>query len=85
MGKGKRSKKNFKPSSGLRAIRQRQRLVKRLEMKIARWDKYREMNKSRISKKNHICDNWSGATCASRHNSWNTAGLKKHIALLEAL
>jgi len=65
--KGKRS--GFKPSSGLLHTRKRQRLVRFLNKKIARWER-NQADPQKIKAGKH------------RHG-WNTAGLKAHLALIE--
>lgn len=72
--KGKRGKKDFKPSSGLRVMRDRNRRIRRLKMKVARWERNKEKGKP-------VSENAKGL---SRYE-WDTTGLKKQIAFLESL
>lgn len=70
MGKHKK-KRDSTTSSGRRKARRLNSQVRRLQMKIAKWERYIqeiEQNKRKGSA-----------------NRWNTAGLKKHMELLERL
>ncbi len=73
MAKGK-GKSKFKPSSGLKATRDRQRRIMKLKIKIKRWERYKAKGKF-VSK---------NAKDLSRYN-WDTAGLKKQVVFLEKL
>jgi hypothetical protein len=67
----KKSKRDHKTSSGLKQKRRAKRTIKRLVMKMARWDRYKEeIEKGRRPGP------------ASR---WNTDRIQKHIELLERL
>lgn len=49
MGK-KKTKRKYRPGSGMKKYRDAQRRVKVLERKVKRWDKYREKGKKRLAK-----------------------------------
>ncbi len=82
MAKGKITKRKFTHSNGSKKSRDARRRAKVLERKVKRWDSYRKKGKHYRFGKNHVCSNWKGATCASRHNNWDTTGLLKQIAFL---
>ena len=67
--KSKGKSRNFKPSSGLLKVRRNKRAVRKIKMKIARW----ERNQTNAKK----------VAAGKSRNNWNTTGLKSHLALLE--
>jgi hypothetical protein len=69
--------RKYSASSGQRATRERKRRIKRLKMKVARWEKNRTANKP-VSEK-------TKSRYPNRYNNWDTSGLKKQIAFLEGL
>lgn len=69
-------------SSGKRRVSRARLALRRVMSKIARWDKYREANKPAWSAKK---EKDRKSRNRSRYNNWNTDGLKKHAALLEAI
>lgn len=73
MGKGKGQKKTEgkKQSSGQRKARRINKEIRRLKMKMARWDRYTEEVEAGTRK---------GTT-----KRWNTDGLRKHMEFLETL
>ncbi|MFA5024143.1 MAG: hypothetical protein WC523_04265 [Patescibacteria group bacterium] len=79
------SKKNakkssrHKPSSGLLKKRLNKRTIRRLNMKVARWER-NAADPSKTSKRKK--PQRLGGKVASR-NKWDTNGLKKQIALLQ--
>lgn len=73
MGRKKKTG-NHKPSSGLRDTREKNRRIKRLKMKVARWERNKVAGKP-------VSEN---AKSRSRYD-WDTSGLKKYISFLENL
>jgi len=67
--KGKSSSRKYKPSSGMLKARKNKRAIRRIGMKIARW----ERNKSNPQK----------VAAGKSRNNWNTTGLKKQLESLE--
>jgi len=69
MGRKGKRKRDHKVSSGLRAKRKAHRLINKLMMKIARWNRYKEeITKGKRPKTS---------------SNWDTSGIEKHIAFLE--
>ena len=64
-------KKDHKPSSGLRKSRRINNQIRRLHMKIARWDKYTAQIEAGKRK--------------GKASRWKTDGLLKHVELLESI
>jgi len=67
----KQKKRDHRTSSGKHRTSRISKQIRRLEMKVKRWDRYKEEIQAG-SRKGKI-------------SRWNTAGLEKHIALLESL
>jgi hypothetical protein len=65
------TKKVKKPSSGLKKSRRAKSEIRRLRMKIARWDKYTAQVEAGKRK--------------GKASRWKTDGLLKHIQLLESV
>jgi hypothetical protein len=78
-GKGGVSKTpNF--SGGMRRCVRAKRALMRITMKIARWERNQE-KPEKVSK-------WSrkqNPQRRSRHNEWNTEGLKRHVNTLQSI
>jgi len=73
-----------KTSSGGRRRSRARAELRRVKMKIARWERYKEEGKpawtaAKEKKKK------SRPTTVSRYNNWDTAGLKKHMKVLEGI
>lgn len=79
---GKKSSRESKTSSGKHKVALRKRALRKIRQKIARWDRYREEEKSPVSADQKEKKNFSPK---SRHRNWDTTGLKKQLELLEAL
>jgi len=82
-GKGGASKIS-KTSSGKRRVSKAKAALRRVNMKIARWERYKEEGKpawtaDKEKKKK------SRPTTVSRYNNWDTTGLKKHAELLKSI
>jgi len=77
--KGKGSSRVKKTSSGNRRGARIRAQLQRLNMKIARWNNYRNEGKSCATSKGHKCS----PKCASRHNNWNVEKMCEHAQLLE--
>ncbi len=73
MGKKSRKRKKgkgvFKASSGRSKKRKAQRTIRRYMMKVARWERYQSEIKA--------------GSRRGKLGRWDTAGLLRHIALLE--
>jgi len=82
MAKGKKSKGDHKVSSGKHKLAVKNRAVRKLRQKIARWERYKEKGKPAITAAQEEKKNKPNK---SRHHNWDTTGLKKHLELLEAL
>ena len=86
MGKnktGSSSNKIANVSGGNRKKVRIKKEIRRLKMKIARWELYKESGKiawTAIKEKKH-----RSVPNKSRYRNWDTTGLKKHKELLEAL
>lgn len=79
-GKGGKSNKTPKLSSGNRRGARLRKALRRLNMKIARWNRYQtDPAKNMPLPKGHKCSR----VCRSRHNKWDTTGLCEHAQLLE--
>lgn len=82
MSKGSKSgNKTSKTSSGRRRMTCAKRALRRVEMKIARWERNQENPEKKPPK-------WSkdqNVRLRSRHNEWNTEGLKRHAELLRSI
>ena len=70
MGKHKR-KRNSTTSSGRRRGARMMRNIRKFQMKVNRWDRYKEEIEKEERKGNP--------------SRWDTSGLKRHIELLEKL
>lgn len=81
--KGPDKKKNI--SSGLKLRRWANREIKRIDMKIARFKANAAAGKKHKLSAEHICKVDPKASCASRHNNWDTAGLERHRAYLQKI
>ncbi len=71
-----------KSSSGKRRMARASKALRRIMMKIARWERYLEEGKP----------SWTAAQekdgksrNRSRYNNWDTTGLKKHADVLQAI
>lgn len=86
-GKGKKSasEKGKKKSGGLRHRARARAQIRRLRMKIRRWQRYIEEGKQPKLGKDHVCHEFKGATCHSRHHNWDVQGLEKQLALYERI
>lgn len=80
MGKKKKTGKHTQ-SSGLRKIRKLNQQMRRLRMKIARWEK----NKDDSEKVAPVWRDYQKVRRRPRHNNWDTRGLRKHLELLESM
>ena len=67
----KTNSKESRTSGGKRKIQRINQQIRRLNMKVARWERYIEEIKQDKRK--------------GKISRWDTSGLKKHIALLESL
>ena len=84
MGKSKKGKGGTstvaRTSGGMKRCTRAKRALKRIMMKIARWER-NQNNLEKVSK-------WGkkqNPHRRSRHNEWNTDGLKRHIAILQSV
>ena len=78
MAKSKGGSSTPKVSSGNKRMNKAKKALMRLKMKIARWKRNQEN-----PAKNRVLSKGQNACYRSRHNNWNTDGLKKHAKLLE--
>lgn len=86
MGKGKKSRDSV-TSGGKRRNSRIMRNIRRLEYKIARWERYKAEGKpsgGKVPEGRNISKKRSPST-KSRHQNWDTTGLKKHKEHLESL
>lgn len=84
MGKSKKSgggTKTAKTSSGKSRMSRARRALRRIKMKIARW----ERNQENPEKKPPKWEKEQHVRQYSRHNEWNTDGLKKHAEILQEI
>jgi len=81
MGK-KNSSKVSKTSSGGRRVSRARAALRRVMMKIARWEKYRADGKPAWTAKQ---EKEGKSRNRSRYNNWDTSGLTKHAELLESI
>ena len=70
-GGGGPSNKTSTPSSGKRQSRAANKALRRIKMKIARWERYKAEEKKPAK--------------GSRRIGWDTSGLKKHAEFLKSL
>jgi len=66
----KQKKRDHRTSSGKHKVSRTLKQIRRLKMKINRWNRYKEEIQAGDRK--------------GKMSRWNTAGLEKHIALLES-
>lgn len=83
MAKGKgggNNTKTKKTSSGIRRLARARQALRRVNMKIARWERNKD-NPEKVT----TWDKAQKPRKRSRHNNWDTTGLKKHAALLQKI
>lgn len=81
MAKGKKSKGDHKTSSGGHKLAKKNRAIRKLRQKIARWERYKEEGKPSVTAEQ---EEKKRRPNKSRHRDWDTSGLKKHLELLES-